>query len=107
MKTISRNDLMSKLDRGESVTLLEALAEQYYRSGHLPGALLFPHDQAVTLAEIVAPDKHAPIVLYCSGATCTNSHRAAEALNALGYTDVSVYVEGKADWKSAGLPIER
>jgi rhodanese-related sulfurtransferase len=54
----------------------------------------------------VLPDKHAPVVVYCASATCKNSHQAAEALIAIGYEDVHVYVEGKADWKAAGLPLE-
>jgi rhodanese-related sulfurtransferase len=32
---------------------------------------------------------------------------AAKALTDLGYSDVRIYVDGKADWIDAGLPIER
>ena len=45
MKAITRDELKARLDRGESVVLLEALPEKYYRDGHLPQAQLFPHDQ--------------------------------------------------------------
>jgi rhodanese-related sulfurtransferase len=107
MNTITRDELKTVLDSGAPFTLLEALPEKYYRHGHLPGARLFPHDQASLLAATVLPDKQAKIVVYCASATCLNSHQAAETLSALGYANVRVYVEGKADWQAAGLTLER
>jgi rhodanese-related sulfurtransferase len=107
MNTISRDELKTALDSGTPVTLLEALPEKYYRQSHLPGARLFPHDQARTLAPKLLAEKQARIVVYCASASCSNSHQAAQALTALGYTDVRVYVEGKADWQAAGFALER
>jgi rhodanese-related sulfurtransferase len=106
MKTITRDELKAALDGGAPLTLLEALPEKHYRQGHLPGALLFPHDQARALAPQLLPEKQAAIVVYCASATCSNSDQAARALTDLGYTDVRVYAEGKADWQAAGLPLE-
>ena len=107
MNTISRADLKALLDSGTPFTLLEALPEKYYRHSHLPGAQLFPHDRAAELAPALLPDKRARIVVYCASATCANSHQAAETLSGLGYTNVHVYAEGKADWQAAGLALER
>src|SRR6478752_6217506 len=103
MNTITRDELKSALADGAPMTLLEALPEKYYRHGHLPGARLFPHDQAGELAEKLLAEKEARIVIYCASASCLNSHQAARALTDLGYTNVQVYVEGKADWQAAGL----
>jgi rhodanese-related sulfurtransferase len=47
------------------------------------------------------------VVLYCADLECYNSHRAAERLAAMGYTQVQIYEGGKADWHAAGLPLER
>lgn len=107
MNTITRDELKTALESRVALSLLEALPEKYYRHGHLPGARLFPHDQARELAAELLTEKGAPIVVYCASATCLNSHQAAQALTALGYTDVRVYVEGKADWQAAGLLLER
>jgi len=107
MNTITRDELKTALDHGAPLTLLEALPEKYFRHSHLPGARLFPHDRAHELAAEMLPEKQAPIVVYCASATCQNSHRAAEALGELGYADVRVYVEGKADWQAAGFALER
>ena len=107
MNTITRDELKLALEAGNALALLEALPEKYYRHGHLPGARLFPHEQARELAPQVLPDKSAPVVVYCASDTCFNSHYAAAMLSELGYPDVRVYVEGKSDWQAAGLPLER
>jgi rhodanese-related sulfurtransferase len=107
MNTITRDELESALENGIPVTLLEALPEKYYRQGHLPGAQLFPHDQARELSAKLLADKDARIVVYCASSTCLNSHQAAATLTALGYSDVRVYVGGKADWQAAGFALER
>lgn len=103
MNTISRDQLQQNLDH---LIVLEALPETYYRQGHLPGARLFPMDKARDLAPTVSPRRDAPIVVYCASDTCKNSHEVAKLLTSVGYTDVRVYVGGKADWQAAGLPLE-
>ena len=107
MNIITRSELKAALDSGAALTLLEALPEKYYRHSHLPGARLFPHDQVRELAPRLLAEKSAPIVVYCASATCLNSHQAAATLHELGYSDVRVYVEGKADWQAAGFALER
>ncbi len=107
METISREELQTQLQSDPRLVLLEALSEPYWRKGHLPGAHLFPHDRVRELAAVAAPRKSDPIVVYCASATCKNSHEAAETLTELGYANVRVYVDGKADWQAAGLPLER
>ena len=102
MNTISREEITAQLDH---LVLLEALPEPYYKSGHLPGARLFPVAEARTRARDLASD--APIVVYCASETCKNSHEVAKLLEGLGHTNVRVYVGGKADWQAAGLPVER
>src|SRR5271165_5827651 len=100
---IRRDDLKAALDRHEPITLVEALPEKYYRDGHLPGAINMPHDQVDSLAPRLLPDKTRRIVTYCANTPCQNSRLAAEQLIALGYTNVSEYVEGKQDWAEAGF----
>jgi rhodanese-related sulfurtransferase len=104
---ISRDDLKALVDAGETVTIVEALPEEYYRQAHLPGALLLPHDQVDELAPALLPDKAATIVVYCSSLPCPNSAIAAERLAELGYTAVFEYAAGKQDWIDAGYPVER
>jgi rhodanese-related sulfurtransferase len=104
---INRVDLQNLLSSNPATVLLEALPEKYYRDGHLPGARWFPHDRTKELASVTIATKDAPVVVYCASATCRNSHMAAKALTDLGYSDVRIYADGKADWIDAGLPIEK
>lgn len=59
----TREEPKATLDRGDSVTVVEALPEPYSRKGHLPGALLLPHDAVDALAPTLPPDKGAAIVV--------------------------------------------
>lgn len=67
--TISTKDLKAKLDRKESLTLVETLAPERYREAHLPGAVNIPPEQIQQLAPQVLPNQNAPIITYC-----TNTH---------------------------------
>lgn len=104
---INRVDLQNLLTSNPSTVVLEALPEKYYRDGHLPSARWFPHDKAKELAATTIPRKDVPVVVYCASNTCSNSTVAAKVLTDLGYTDVRIYADGKADWIDAGLPVER
>ena len=104
---ITRDELNAILDRGEAVTIVEALPEQYYRQAHLPGALLLPHDHVDELAPTLLPDKAAEIVVYCANLPCPNSEVASQRLSELGYTNVREYAAGKQDWIDAGYPVEQ
>jgi rhodanese-related sulfurtransferase len=102
---ISRTDLRAAIDAGQ-VTVLDALGGEYYAKQHLPGALpLVLADVPSKAAELV-PDRDAAIVTYCSNTACPNSGQVAQALTALGYTNVRKYAEGIQDWVDAGLPTE-
>jgi rhodanese-related sulfurtransferase len=61
VKTITREDLKEKFDRGDDFVLLEVLGEASYRRAHLPGAIRL-QDWAPELL----PDRSAQIVAYCS-----------------------------------------
>jgi rhodanese-related sulfurtransferase len=105
METISLADLRTRLNK-ESLVVLEALPEANFAAGHLPGAFAMPLDRIGEVVSRVAADKDRPLVVYCTGATCRNSHIAAEKLELLGYRFVQVFGGGKAEWKAAGLPLE-
>lgn len=68
-KTIAREELRKKIDRGDHFKLVETLSEEKYRKAHLPGALHLPPDQIRELAPKVLPDKAAEVVVYCASPT--------------------------------------
>ena len=63
LKTITRQELREKLDRGDDLVLLEALGEASYQRAHLPGAIRF---KDTSLAPELLPDRSVEIVAYCS-----------------------------------------
>jgi rhodanese-related sulfurtransferase len=66
---ISREELKSKLDRGDDFILVEALPPGPYREGHIPGAINVPSQQVRDLAPKRLPDLGAEIVVYCASPT--------------------------------------
>jgi len=105
-KTISRDQIKQKLDAREKMTIVEALPDRYYNSGHLPRAINIPHDEIQQKAPQMLPDKDQLIVVYCASTGCQNSKIASDTLQQLGYRNVLEYVEGKEDWTAAKLPLE-
>jgi rhodanese-related sulfurtransferase len=107
LTAITRDEIKVRLGRGGDFKLVETLPAEQFREGHLPGAINMPPDQVSTLAPKLLPDKQAEVITYCASRTCHASANVARELIRLGYTNVRHYAGGKADWKFAGLPIER
>ena len=105
-ETISREEIKTRLDHGEPITLVEALPVKYFDHSHLPGAINIPHEQVAELAPRLLPDKTALIAVYCASTDCNNSRIATDRLRELGYVNAREYVDGKQDWIEAGLPVE-
>lgn len=103
---ITRKEIQEKLNRGEAITLVEALPPSAYEQAHLPGAINIPSDRVHELAPKLLPDKSAEIITYCANGPCQGSAIAANKLEQLGYTNVKDYELGKQDWIEAGLPTE-
>ena len=65
MKTVSREELMEKMGRGDALVLVDTTAERYFRHSHLPGAINLPVDGLRERAPELLPDRDADIVVYC------------------------------------------
>jgi rhodanese-related sulfurtransferase len=63
VKTIDREELQQKIDRGDDFLLLEVLGEASYNREHLPGAVRYEGRDQVS---VLAPDRSTGIVAYCS-----------------------------------------
>lgn len=102
VKTIDRDELSAKLERGDPFRLVMSLNEWAYRAKHIPGSENFntPED----LLSALRPDEE--IVVYCTSPDCHASVAMYWALLDAGYTNVRRYAGGLTDWESAGLPLE-
>jgi rhodanese-related sulfurtransferase len=65
VKSISRGELKTKMDRGEDFVLVDTMPEMYYRHSHLPGAVNLPVNEVRGSAPKLLPDKDAEIIVYC------------------------------------------
>lgn len=69
VRTISRDDLLNKIKRGDKFQLVETLPKVAYDHAHLPGAINLPPDRVKDTAATLLPDKNADIVVYCANPT--------------------------------------
>ena len=94
-------------DQG-NVLFVDARSQDNYEDGHIPGAVSLPvgqfDDQIESFLDQYAPDQ--PIVTYCSGRTCEDSHDLAGFLMDAGFMDVQIFIDGFPGWEAEGYPIE-
>lgn len=103
---IDRETLRDWMRRGVDFVLVDTLPRAAYERHHLPGAIHIVSDDIETEAPRRLSGRERTVVVYCGGAACKRSEKAAARLDALGYGDVREYVEGRRDWEAAGLPVE-
>jgi rhodanese-related sulfurtransferase len=102
VRTISRDELKAKLDRGDPFKLIMALNRWAYESKHIPGSLHF--DTPDELYAAIRPEDE--VVVYCSNVDCLSSVALYRDLLRRGYGNVRRYSGGLLDWEDAGLPLE-
>jgi rhodanese-related sulfurtransferase len=102
IRTIGRDELRAKLDRGEDFALIMALNRWAFDAKHIPGSLHF--DSPEELYAAVRPEDE--VVVYCSHVDCLSSVALYRDLVARGYGNVRRYAGGLLDWEDAGLPLE-
>jgi len=102
VRTIDRDELKAKLERGDRFKLIMALNRWAYDAKHIPGSLHF--DTPDELYAAVRPEDE--VVVYCSHRDCLSSVALYRDLVRRGYPNVRRYSGGLLDWEDAGLPLE-
>ena len=94
-------------DAGD-VLFVDARSQDDYENGHIPGAVSLPVSQFDERIEFFLKQYpfEQPIVTYCSGRTCEDSHILARFLSEVGYINVRIFIDGFPGWKAEGYPIE-
>lgn len=91
----------------DKATILDARRKEEFVKGHIPGALsldirqfdqLFPAMQSQLLPEL-------PVVVYCGGGDCEDSHALAERLRGFGYEPL-IFAGGWEAWTAAKFPVQ-
>ena len=98
------NELHDRLNRGETIILIDAREGKEYAVSHLKGALQASRVQdAVALLE--AHDSSVPVVVYCS--VGFRSAALAEGLIAAGFTNTANLEGSIFEWGNSGHPVYR
>lgn len=94
-------------DTGEAL-FVDARGEGPYDEGHIAGALSLPVNLFEERIEsfLTAHPPELPMVCYCSGRECEDSHKLARLLMDMGYVSVRVFIDGFPAWEKEGHPVE-
>lgn len=87
---------------------IDARIAEEYEAGHILGAMHITPDMirsgVPAAVDFLSADR--PIVVYCGGGDCHDSHLVAERLQSLfGFTRTHVFTGGYPEWTAAGLPV--
>jgi rhodanese-related sulfurtransferase len=100
---------------GQKALFLDARRTSVYEQGHISGARTFSVwesdvDEKVNKLYEERNDPRQqlePIVIYCSGGDCEDSHMLARKLWGLQFNNIWVYKDGFPDWEKRGGRISR
>jgi len=105
---IDAAELRSRLDKGEPLSVIDVLPEEYFVEQHLPGARRAGVYEVTFLDQIKQLGLRAndPVVLYGAGQGSLDSRVAAEKLQRAGFTQVFNFEGGREAWLEAGGKLE-
>ena len=104
---ISPEDAKYLYDQG--AIFFDARRTSVFEEGHIKGARHISVweadlDEKINKLYEENLDPTKPIVVYCSGGECTDSHMLSERLWGIGLNAVYVYKDGYPDWVKKGYP---
>jgi len=98
-------ELLTRIDRGDALHILDVRFEWEFAGGHVPGAMNIPFTQLPSRIAEVPGTGDDELILYCGHGP--RAYMAAAALQHGGRSRI-VYLTGHwAGWQAAGLRIER
>lgn len=95
----------------EKAIFIDARRTDVYNSGHVKGARSMPVweadiDDRVRDFFNEVTDQQQPIVVYCTGGNCEDSHMLADKLWGAGFENVLVHTDGFPGWQKIGGAVE-
>jgi len=102
IREVTIHDVERRRQAGERFVLVDVREESEWARGHLPDARHLCKGIIERDVETMFPDLGTDLVLYCGGGF--RSALAADALQQMGYTNVTSMDGGWRAWTEAGLP---
>jgi rhodanese-related sulfurtransferase len=89
--------------------LIDVGSIQEYKGGHIPGAINIPSVAIKGQPQRLPKDKSTRIIIYQGRGEGgkERAHDAATRVWSMGYTNVSVFIGGMADWYDLKYPIKK
>lgn len=105
IKEINAKTLHEKLNQKQPLHVIDVREESEWGAGHIPTAIHMSKGVIERDIEKKIPDVDAEIVVYCSGGfRCA---LVAEALQMMGYHQVSSLDKGLQGWVDAGYEMQK
>jgi molybdopterin/thiamine biosynthesis adenylyltransferase/rhodanese-related sulfurtransferase len=101
-RAVPLDELRRRVEAREALTLVDVREAEEFRAGHIPGAVSAPRAFLEARIEEIAPDRDAPLVLYCAGGA--RAALAARTLVEMGYARVERADPGFTQWRAQGFP---
>lgn len=104
---ISDSEWVEQVIQSKNRLIIDTRPKAVFNQGHLPGAVSFPLvDFEDNFQRMMTQMTHeTPLLIYCSGADCTDSHAFADILMNMQFTDVKIYTKGFRGWKKEGRTV--
>lgn len=96
--------LMKRVAEGHAPLILDTRTEAEFAAGHVPGAVLVPHDRLDGYMDDLTPARDREIVLYCRSGR--RSGLVEDQLRAAGFTHLRQLDGSWQAWQAASLPID-
>ena len=95
-------------DTGKAV-FVDARSYEAFIDGHIKDAVSVPTNQFFEFIDHFKTKYPStiPVITYCTGRECNDSHELAQYLIGEGYANVKVFIDGYQGWKRKGYPVEQ
>jgi rhodanese-related sulfurtransferase len=105
VREISVSETQKKLAAGHAFHFVDVREDNEWQRGRATGAVHLGKGIIERDIEAEIPDPDAEIILYCGGGF--RSALAADALQKMGYTNVSSMAGGYREWLKQKCPVEK
>lgn len=100
MKTVNANELKQLLDN--DVLLVNTLPEDKFESTKIEGSVNIPQNSPDFVQRVKDTAGDRAVVVYCANQQCDSSTKAAQKLDAAGFSNIYDFAAGAKGWEEAG-----
>lgn len=102
---VSAAETRARMTKNPSAKLVDVREDMEWLAGHATGAVHLGKGIIERDIEAQIPHKDTEIILYCGGGF--RSALAGDALQQMGYTNITSMAGGWRAWKEIGAPVEK